>query len=301
MARKTKRSWKAYAAWDYHKEIEDLNKASEQGWQLTIGGCFSSKFVKNPDVRYRYQMDFRKVSDMGRYIETFREQGWEYVNSTFNGWHFFRKLYDPALPEAAYEIFTDRESLREMHRRWARVALISGAIVAVFALIWAVQMVLTPKLPTLVQLLLFSFEAVFLLWGGFLMRRSDVDQRRQSGIPSIAVFLAVVFLGSAGSLTLVGLRPHFVTVTAAESVTEPVQNESWAGFQVRYPDWYYLNLDIEAAEPLTFSILDEAGDTVYQATETVLHRKDIPLRLARGEYALAISCTSGYRLRCGME
>ncbi|MBQ2619225.1 MAG: DUF2812 domain-containing protein [Oscillospiraceae bacterium] len=301
MARKTKRSWKAYAAWDYHKEIEDLNKASEQGWQLTKGGCFSSKFVKNPDVRYRYQMDFRKVSEMGRYIETFREQGWEYVSSTFNGWHFFRKLYDPALPEAAYEIFTDRESLREMHRRWARVALIIGAVVAAFALFCAVRMVRMPNLPTLLLLLVSAFEAVFLLWGGFLMRRSDVDQRRQSGIPSIAVFLAVVFLGSAGNLTLTGLRPHFVTVTAAESVTEAVQNESWAGFQVRYPDCYYLNLDIEAAEPLTFSILDEAGDTVYQATETVLHRKDIPLRLARGEYALAISCTSGYRLRCGME
>ena len=301
MARQTKRSWKAYAAWDYRKEIEDLNKASEQGWQLAKVGLFSSRFVKNPDVRYRYQMDFRKVSDMGRYIETFREQGWEYVNSTFNGWHFFRKLYDPALPEAAYEIFTDRESLREMHRRWARVALIIGAVVAAFALFCAVRMVRMPNLPTLVLLLVSAFEAVFLLWGGFLMRRSDVDQRRQSGIPSIAVFLAVVFLGSAGSLTLTELRPHFVTVTAAESVTEPVQNESWADFQVRYPDWYYLNLDIEAAEPLTFSILDEAGDTVYQATETVLHRKDIPLRLASGEYALAISCTSGYRLRCAME
>lgn len=301
MARQTKRSWKAYAAWDYRKEIEDLNKASEQGWQLAKGGCFSSRFVKNPDVRYRYQMDFQKVSDMGRYIETFREQGWEYVSSTFHGWHYFRKLYDPALPEEAYEIFTDRESLREMHRRWARVALILGAVIAAFALLWAVRMVQTPMLPTLVQLLLFAFEAVFLLRGGILMHRSDADQRRRSGTASVAVLLAVVLLGTAGGLVLTGLRPHFVTVTAAESVTEPVQNESWAGFQVRYPDWYYLNLDIEAAEPLTFSILDEAGDTVYQTTETVLHRKAIPLRLSSGEYALALSCTSGYQLRCGME
>lgn len=301
MARQTKRSWKVYAAWDYRKEIENLNKASKQGWQLAKGGCFSSRFVKNPDVRYRYQLDFQKVSDMGRYIETFREQGWEYVSSTFNGWHFFRKLYDPALPEEAYEIFTDRESLREMHRRWARVALIIGAVIAAFALLWAVRMVQVPKLPTLVQLLLFVFEAVTLLWGGFLVRKSDAGHRRRSGTPSVAVFLAVVLLGTAGSLVLTGLRPHFVTVTAAESVTEPVQNESWAGFQVRYPDWYYLDLDIEAAEPLTFSILDEAGDTVYQVTEAQLHRKAIPLRLSSGEYALTISCTSGFRLSWGMD
>ncbi len=98
MAAHYKTSYKIYPAWNYQKEIEDLNRASEQGWQLVNGGCLHSRFVKNSDIHYRYQLDYRKVGDMGRYIETFREQGWEYVSSTFNGWHCFRKLYDPSLP-----------------------------------------------------------------------------------------------------------------------------------------------------------------------------------------------------------
>lgn len=94
MARQYKTAHKVYTAWNYQKEIEDLNKASEQGWQLIKGGCFSSKFKWNPDVCYRYQIDYPgKVEDMGRYIETFREQGWEFINATFNGWHYFRKAY----------------------------------------------------------------------------------------------------------------------------------------------------------------------------------------------------------------
>ena len=133
------------------------------------------------------------------------------------------------------------------------------------------------------------------------MRGSEAHPQRRNTIPSLAVFMAVVFLGAAGSVALTALRPHFVTVTAAESVNAPVRNDAWAGFRVRYPDRYYLDLDIEAAEPLTFSILDEAGDTVYQATETQFHRNEIPLRLASGEYTLTLSCTSGYRLRCGMD
>ena len=94
MAGETKTSFKMYSAWNYQKEIEDLNKASLEGWQLKKGGGFHSTFVKNPDVCYRYQLDYGRIDDMGRYIETFREQGWEYINSTFNNWHYFRKAYD---------------------------------------------------------------------------------------------------------------------------------------------------------------------------------------------------------------
>ena len=101
MGKQYKRSFKVYSAWNYQREIEDLNRASEQGWQLVKGGCFHSVFEKNPNVQYRYQLDYRRIDNMGRYIETFREQGWEYVNSVFNGWHYFRKLYDPTQPEQA--------------------------------------------------------------------------------------------------------------------------------------------------------------------------------------------------------
>ena len=55
MSKAYKTSYKAYSAWNYLKEVEDLNAASEQGWQLVHGGCFHNRFVKNPGIRYRYQ------------------------------------------------------------------------------------------------------------------------------------------------------------------------------------------------------------------------------------------------------
>ena len=33
-----------YAAWDYRREIADLNARSQQGWQLLKGGCYFSTF-----------------------------------------------------------------------------------------------------------------------------------------------------------------------------------------------------------------------------------------------------------------
>ena len=75
MSNNTNTSYKMDSAWNYRKEIEELNHASEQGWQLVKDGRFHSKFVKNPDVCYRCQLDFGKIEDMTRYFETFREQG----------------------------------------------------------------------------------------------------------------------------------------------------------------------------------------------------------------------------------
>lgn len=122
----TKTSYRAYFAWNYQKELKALEEKSRQGWQLVKGGCFHSKYTRDDGAVYRYALDYNndlKPEDMARYRETFQEQGWEYINSTFNGWHYFRKEYDPALPESAYEIYTDDESLCQMQDRWRRLAL----------------------------------------------------------------------------------------------------------------------------------------------------------------------------------
>lgn len=122
----TKTSYRAYFAWNYQKELKALEAKSREGWQLVKGGCFHSKYTRDDSAVYRYALDYNndlKPEDMARYRETFEEQGWEYISSTFNGWHYFRKAYDPALPESAYEIYTDDESLRQMQDRWRRLAL----------------------------------------------------------------------------------------------------------------------------------------------------------------------------------
>ena len=301
MGMQYKTSHKMYTAWNYQKEIEDLNNASVQGWQLMHGGCFSSKFVKNPDVRYIYQLDYQQVEDMGRYIETFREQGWEYVNSTFNGWHYFRKLYDPALPETAYEIFTDKESLQEMNGRWARFALVLSAAIGLFFVFSAVRLILEPCWPALVYTLTFLVESLVLLRGGLIMRSPTASRSRKGDGALFAVFLLVIIFGCGAGITLSGLRADFST--EQNSVADgPISDNRWVDFNVRYADNYYLDLEIDADEPLTFAIVDAAGETVYSETAAEFEEEDIRIHLDKGQYWYSLSTPGGrFDVKCGLD
>ncbi len=295
MAGETKTSFKMYSAWNYQKEIEDLNKASLEGWQLKKGGSFHSTFVKNPDVCYRYQLDYGRIDDMGRYIETFREQGWEYVNSTFNGWHYLRKLYDPSLPEEAYEIFTDRQSLQEMNRRWARLALIIGLILAAFAVFWAVRVIMEPNWPRILRLITFGFESGVLIFGSLVMMNPDAKKSRRGDNLFVVLFVAGILLGAAGSIVLDARRPHFQTNQTAGSVETPSRDEDWMSFKVPYSDYYYMDVDLEGEKPVTVKLLNETGEVLYAGTGTDLHEKNVQLRLSKGSYSLTLSKESGFK------
>ena len=301
MAKNRKSSWRAYTAWDYQKELEDLDRASREGWQLVRGGCFHNKFVKNPAVRYRYQLDFGRIEDMGRYIETFREQGWEYVNSTFNGWHYFRKAWDPALPESAYEIYTERGQLPEMKKRWTRFAGIVGMVLLGFAGFWLWNAIRRFQLPNLIMTLMFAVEAGFLLRGWYIMRSQNAPRKRGGERRLFAAFLAVIVLGSAAAITLTVLRPRFFNSQQTESVEAPVEDNRWMHFAVTYPDNYYLDLKMQAEAPMSFSILNEAGEAVFTKTETDFEAKDLRVRLPAGVYQLSMSCTTGFLLDISLE
>ena len=123
--KKTKRTFHMFAAWDYEFEAKEYDRMSAQGWQLVSGGSFTQKYEFDDSVVYRYQLDYNNdVKDMERYDETFRDAGWERVNSTANGWHIFRKAYDAALPDEEYEIYTDEQSRVEMLKRWRNLCYI---------------------------------------------------------------------------------------------------------------------------------------------------------------------------------
>ncbi len=294
MAKNTKNVYNVYSAWNYQKEVEDLNRASEQGWQLVKGGCFHSRFEKNPNICYRYQMDFGRIENMGRYIEMFREQGWEYINSTFNGWHYFRKIYDPSLPEEAYEIFTDRESLHEMNSRWARIALIISVYLAVCTLIFGIRMFRTPNLPTLVQLLTMLIEFLVLGRGVLIMRNPDTSRSRKGGSTFIAVFFLVIILGCTAGIILSGKRPNLQTGQVAGDIDEPIVDSRFTDFEVNYEDNYYLDLDIKSKAPLTLSILNEKDEAVYTVTETDFSQNNIRIKLPKGHYCFSMSTESGF-------
>ena len=269
-----------YTAWNYVREIDDLNRRSGEGWQLLRGGSFTSRLVENRDIQYRYQLDFEKVADLPRYIETFREQGWEYINSTFNGWHYFRKPYDPSLPAEEYEIYTDSGSLREMKARWAQIGLVFGITLAIFTAFFVFMTIRETTLPHLIMTFIMALEAVIMLRGAFLMRRSEAYR---SGRLGYAVFLILLVAGLISSSALTEARPHFYAESHAEEARAASEVE-WTDFDIRYTDRYYVKTSIRSEKPLTLSIVDENGVEVYSATGTLLREERDAIRLKKGHY-----------------
>ena len=201
-----KRVFNVYSAWDYAREIEDLNKMSEKGWQLVKGGLLSNLYQKNDDLRYRFQIDYNpKIKDMGRYIETFREQGWEYVNSTINGWNYFRKLYDEAARDD-YEIYNDSQSLKEMQAKWQRNGLIMMGILIGAAILQIVCIIREFAWANAVLAALLVAEAIVTGRGVYVLRNPQrVDGRKRSwnGMPA---FFSIFFIGIIAVVILLFLK-----------------------------------------------------------------------------------------------
>ena len=201
-----KRVFNVYSAWDYAREIEDLNKMSEKGWQLVKGGLLSNLYQKNDDLRYRFQLDYNpKIKDMGRYIETFREQGWEYVNSTINGWNYFRKLYDEAARDD-YEIYNDSQSLKEMQAKWQRNGLVMMGILIAAAILQIVCIIREFAWANAVLAALLVAEAIVTGRGVYVLRnpqRADGRNRSWNGMPA---FFSIFFIGIIAVVILVFLK-----------------------------------------------------------------------------------------------
>lgn len=306
MAREYKRSHKAYFAWNYQKEIEDLNKESEKGWQLIEGGCFSSKFKRNQELRYRYQIDYPgKVEDFGRYIETFREQGWEFINKTFNGWHYFRKVYDPSVPEEEYEIFTDRSSQQEMNDRWTKLAVRLSILIGIFTAVQLVLYVLTPTLPALIRVI--TFGIMLAVFGSGMIAMKNPEQRKRTrwnGV-MLAVFLLAVVAGNTASILLTEGRP-FYDITYGSEQTDAIPAEldkalKWDEITIEYKDSYYMDLEIQADAPVCFAIMNESGEIIYTVSGASVAEEDIKLSLEKGVYTTLLSDFSGGALNVSLD
>ena len=291
-----KRVWNVYSAWDYTREIEDLNKMSDNGWQLIKGGCFSNRYKKNDSMRYRYQLDFNpKIEDMGRYIETFREQGWEYVNSTFNGWHYFRKHYDQAGDD--YEIYNDSESLKEMQSKWQKMGISSTVTLVLFALLELILSIRYFRIHSALLTLTMIIEAIVIGRGVFVLRnpqRADGHKRKWNGMP---VFLSVLLIGVVGSIVLMGLHGSNSFNTKSEdypAISSNADAVDWGEVKVVFPDFYSFEVSGNTSSPMTFSVVNEqSGEVVSQiridsskAKEGKKFKEDHNILLKRGTYKL---------------
>ncbi|MGF0031465.1 DUF2812 domain-containing protein [Bariatricus sp. SGI.154] len=278
---KLKTSHKAYAAWDYGKEIEDLNQKSREGWQLVKGGCFRSVFEQDEQVVYRYQLDYNTdIENRMRYIETFREQGWEYMNSTFNGWHYFRKPYDPELPEEEYEIYTDSSGLSEMEQRWTRLATILLIAMSIMGITMLIKGVQYPEWPRVPMILLYLDFIVFIGIGLRRLKKKDKEYHKVFPL-SAMVYIAVV-------CWIVGVMLSVFRPDVSGTIKGTGSTRSYENFKVSYPDNYYLDLTMDNEIPCEFQIVDQKGDIVYSNQEEKVEEESIQLRLSKGTYQINI-------------
>lgn len=278
---KLKKSHKAYAAWDYRKEIEDLNQKSKEGWQLIKGGCFKSIFEQDEQVIYRYQLDYNTdIENRMRYIETFREQGWEYMNSTFNGWHYFRKPYAPELPEEEYEIYTDASGISEMEQRWTRLATILLIAMTLMGIAMLMRQVKYPELPRLPIIALYLDFILFIGMGLLHLKKKEKNYRRIFPI-SVMVYIAIVcwIVG----ITLSVLRPD-----CSATIKGTGKAGNYEEFKISYRDNYYLDLIMDNEIPCVFQIVDQAGEVVYENDETKVEEENLQLKLSKGTYQIYI-------------
>ncbi len=301
----TKRVFGIYAAWEYAREVEALNKQSDKGWQLTKGGLFSNKFKFNNSLKYRYQLDYNtNIEDLGRYIETFREQGWEYVNSTWNGWHYFRKLYDPSLPESEYEIYNDSDSLNEMQGRWGKAALCILGLLCVAAIMMTILLLRSFRLPSLLILIGLLFEIIVIGRGTYCMRKSQKANGKKRNINIMPAFLGILLVTMGLSMVLISLRPSGSSMTSDVYNSIPADKAhavKWMNFDVAYPDNYTFSFKATLSEPLTVSIVNDMSGQIQSEVRltpssdgSVKAKKK--LVLSRGTYHILLSDFAGGQL-----
>lgn len=196
-------SHKVYEAWEYEREITDLNRMSEEGWQLEKGGCFHSVFQKNDQVRYIYQLDYTPtIKDKDRYLELFSEQGWEYINSTFNGWNYFRKPYREDLSEEEKVIYTDKQSLYEMQNRYVAMLKMFVIFACIMAPAYLVMGVTHKEPAILIEAFVFVIMGVFMGLGLLNVNRTREGQKKLPGIPFIVAYPIMILLLAVSVLVL---------------------------------------------------------------------------------------------------
>lgn len=162
-----------FAPWYHEREIALFEDESCAGWHLTSRTRSKMEFAYDPNIRYRYAIDYRAGHREDRYLEFFADDGWELVGTVSDPyerrgivtyamppfrphpaegcWYIFRKRYDPTLPEEEYRVSDERELL-EKRDSLARTYTRHGIG---FALTLPVPILLALLWPVLRPLLLF--------------------------------------------------------------------------------------------------------------------------------------------------
>ncbi len=275
---------KSYTVWDYELEIQELNRESINGWQLVHGGAFYRTYERDESVVYRYQLDYNS-SDSPSYYEMFQEQGWEYINSTFNGWNYFRKPYDETVPESEYLIYTDLESKKNMHKRFLRimgfifVACILANINRLFVFIETPKFVTSGILFFYIIYLYIFAKAVI----GLARVEKGIMPKKRSRIEFYLFFVTLSLF-----LTFCVNERYYQVNVNNQVVETEVEKEHAFFYEVVIPDVYYFQVETEEREMISLEIIDEKSNVVYQRQTVDEQGENIKIFLRPGQYRCII-------------
>ena len=253
-----------YAAWDYELEIAHLNEMSEKGWQLIHGGCFHTKYERDEGVVYRYQLDHNmKIENRMRYIDTYREQGWEYINSTFNGWHYFRKVYDPAKPAEEYEIYSDRPSKQEMAGRLSRLLAVLAVIVGLMFAASVASFIMEPGM-AMIGIIVEMLAAMILTGTGAVRMRSVGRGEAPARKFPVAAMVTVVMIGLVWFMVFASAEHRSMA-----SWSHQTDGCAEIAFEMKLPDWVDISVQLHDAQEMTVMVLGDNGfERAYDAERT---------------------------------
>ncbi len=277
-----------YPAWEYRRELDDLNALSDEGWQLQRGGCFHSVFYRDETARYRYALDYNnRIDDPARYRDTFAEQGWEFVSDTFNGWHFFRKRYDPSLPPEEYEIYTDEQSVQDMAGRWSRLGYTFGGVELAVTVVNGLMALRRPSVTGIAITLACLVLGVMILVGARRIRRPAAGGKPRG---SMGWCFGAVFAILAVALLFGVLRCYQTSST--EYVYDPAASPWTWEFSVPLPDFYTLEAEAETPALVEVTVSHKDGKAVENMGGTDLRGK-ATMFLLPGKYTVAIQYGPG--------
>ena len=284
-----KRRYVMYPAWEYKQEIADINALSDKGWQLKKGGCFRSVFYWDETARYRYALDYNsRIDDPARYRDTFAEQGWEFVSDTFNGWHFFRKRYDPSLPPEEYEIYTDEQSVQDMAGRWSRLGYAFGAIelamTAANGLVTLRRLSVTGIAITLACLML----GIVLVTGAWRIRHPGVAGKPRKSLRwCFSTVFSLLALGM-----LFGVLRYYQS-SFSEYVYDPSAPPWTWEMSVPLPDFYTLEAEADTDAMVKITVTNKDGVVLAEMGGGGDLRAKETMFLLPGKYEVTVQYAEG--------
>ena len=142
--------WRPFSARACRENGADLDRRSREGWNLKKAGWLRYTLEQGGGT-YRYGLDYCPANfdqQPGR-KNAYAEAGWELVSSTLSGWDYYRKPFDPDLPEEAYRLPVpygpEDGALLSAVSRWfwiRNVIAVSAAPLAVLAVVRQQAMVI---------------------------------------------------------------------------------------------------------------------------------------------------------------